>query len=234
MRRNIKHGAVLFTFDDCDIDGWTKSIEFFRQYHAHATFSFCGEIGEEQISCMKALAAAGHSIGLHTIHHEDAPMFIRQHGAAAYWNQEIAPQYEAVRSAGLTVRNFAFPNNRYDEKSLQSLQPVFQRFRTGCGASLERPEEKAYTRAFFPVCELAEKITFGGFGVGEYYKTRLESLLSALDRAARNNMAMVVFSHSILPQATGVHMPLEYLTEALEKTDYLGMAILGFDDLDDL
>ncbi len=231
MDNEIKHGAVFFTFDDCDVNGWTNSTELFRRYNGHATFFFCGAIGEEQIECMKKLSAAGHSLGLHTLTHADAPEFISQYGGAAYWRQEIAPQLAAAEAAEVNIRNFAFPNNRKDAASIALLSRQFKRFRAGCGARLTEPDTPAYEKAFFPVSELADKHLFGGFGVGEYYKTEPENLLNALEKAALENKVLVIFSHAITPQAKGVNMPLELLTAALEKADSLGMKIIGFDDL---
>ncbi len=231
MTKNLQNGAVIFTFDDCDVDGWTGSIALFRRYNAHATFFFCGNLGEKELACMKKLSDAGHSVGLHTQSHADAPQFIQQHGKEAYYKTEIAPQLEAVSSAGIDVRNFAFPNNRKDDASISLLKQHFRKFRAGCGASLTAPGSEAYENAFFPVAELPQKEVFGGFGVGEYYKTELPQLLAALEKASRENKVLVIFSHAIAPQAKSVNMPLEYLTAALEKADSLGMAILGFDDI---
>ncbi len=230
--RKMEKGAILFTFDDCDVNGWTNSIELFKRYNAHATFFFSGRIEDEQIECMKKLQAAGHSIGLHSLTHKDAPEFIEKNGTDAYWKQEIEPQLSAVKQAGLSIKNFAFPNNLYNDASIALLQREFKRFRAGCGAKLTEPETQEYANAFFPVSELAGKTVFGGFGVGEYYKTKQEDLLSAIDKAARENKVLVIFSHAIAPEAKGVNMPLEYLTAALEHADSLGMKILGFDDIE--
>ncbi len=225
-------GTVFFTFDDCDLEGWTNAIELFRKHNAHATFFFYGEVTGAYIECMKKLAAAGHSVGLHSRTHANAPEFIQKNGADAYWKQEIEPQLSAVKAAGLDIRNFAFPNNLYDDAVLALLGKQFKRFRAGCGASLEEPETEAYEKAFHDPAELPDRVIFGGFGVGMYYHTKLESFLNALEKAAEEDKVAVFYSHSIVPNAPHVHMPLEYLTAALEKAEALGMKILGFNDVE--
>ncbi len=228
---DIKNGAVLFTFDDCDIEGWTKSIELFKSYNAHATFFFSGKIGEAQIECMKKLQTAGHSIGLHGQHHANAPEYIKKHGAEEYLKFDIYPQLSALKKARVVTKNFAFPNNRYDEASVILLQKYFSKFRAGTGASLMRPQEDTYEKGFFSTSELPNKIVLGGFGVGKYYKTTKENFLMALEKASRENKVIVIFSHSIKPNASGVHMPLEYLQTALDKAKALKMKVIGFDDI---
>ncbi len=230
---SIKNGVVLFTFDDCDISGWTNAIPLFKSYNAHATFFFSGKIGKEQIECIKKLKAAGHSFGLHGEHHVNAPEYIKKHGENTYLKFDIYPQLLALEKAGLTTKNFAFPNNRHNTDTVKLLQKHFYKFRAGAGASLMNPQENAYEKAFFSVSDLSDKVVFGGFGVGMYYKTSKENFLLALEKASHENKVIVIFSHAIKPNAKGVHMPLDYLEAALKKARELDMKIIGFDDIPD-
>ncbi len=229
--QELKNGAVMFTFDDCDIDGWLKSIDLFKKYNAHATFFFSHKIGSEQIECMKKLKSAGHSLGLHGYHHTNAPEYIAKHGADSYLKRDILPQLVAIKEAGLNIENFAFPNNRYNDIALSLLQKYFKRFRAGCGTSLMTPNDVAYQNAFFAPSLLSKKIVFRGFGVGAYYSTTEKALLDAIEKASRENKVIVLFSHKIYPNARGVNMPLELLEAALKKAKALDMAIIGFDDI---
>ena len=89
------HGAVCFTFDDYHGENWLKAAPLFKKYNAHATFFVLGEITQEKADVMKKLRDAGHTVGLHTVHHRDAVPFIHQQGADEYIAKEITPQLDA-------------------------------------------------------------------------------------------------------------------------------------------
>ncbi len=59
---------------------------------------------------MKKLQAAGHSLGLHTVHHREAPAFFEKNGGDAYICEEIMPQLERclVRAHELGMRIIGF------------------------------------------------------------------------------------------------------------------------------
>lgn len=226
----IRHGVLFLTFDDHDIVGWTRAIPLFRQNNVHATFSFSGEIGPEAISCMRELQAEGHTIGLHTVHHANAPEYIEEHGAKAYLKDEVKPQLDACKKGGIACTTFAFPNNKYNDEALALLSPKFHRFRAGC----RRPKElsiASFDGAFCPVAELKGKSLFGGFGVGEYYNSSLEEIEKVLERISRNNEAVTIFSHGIASCAKGVNMPLELLMPILSHAVSLGIVMAGLEEV---
>ena len=218
-------GIICFTFDDCDVKGWTAAIPLFAEYGAHALFSFSGNIGDDVIKCMKDLEKAGHSIGLHSVHHANAPEYMEAHGVQAYYDDEVAPQLEACLAAGIRPRSFAFPNNRFNEAVLKLLSPYFRYFRAGCGNVGEEA-------MFLKTSDLPPKdhVMRGG-GLGEYYHTKTEDVLSAIDRAAERDECLTFFSHGISKGAKGVNMPLELLTAALEHAKTRGCRMIGFDEL---
>ena len=220
----MSHGLICLTFDDHDILGWQTALPLFAEYGAHALFSFSGEITDDAVSCMKALAAAGHTIGLHTVHHADAPEYIATHGAQAYVEDEIEPQLAVCRASGISVRSFAFPNNKYNDEALAVLTPLFDRFRAGCGG--KGPDAAYVTRENLPKTRV-----MGGIGLGEYYHTRVEDVIAAIDRAADTDTCLTFFSHSIAPGAKSVHMPTELLTEILKHGRERGCEFVGFDEL---
>ena len=193
-------------------------------------FSFSGVIGMEAIVCMKALQADGHTIGLHTIHHADAPEYIEKHGGAAYLSNEVEPQLEVCHKEGIACSTFAFPNNRRNDEALALLSCHFCRFRAGCGC----PKGTAvanFDAAFTPVSKLQGQRLFGGFGVGEYYGSRLDYLLGVLERIAKNNEAVTIFSHGIAPGAKGVNMPIELLEPIVIQAQRLGIIMAGLEDV---
>ena len=218
-----ERGAVCFTFDDYFGKNWLKADAIFKKYDAHATFFIVGGITPEKIEVMKKLQAAGHSVGLHTSHHRNATNFMKSKGEKWYLDNEVLPQLKACEENGLTVRNFAYPNNRRDEKTDAMLYKYFDYLRAGNG-----PAKKPI---YYPVTEIKKQMVLGGGGIGVFYKSDVEELKSRLDHAAKNNTLIVFFSHNIAPDAKHIHMPTEMLEALLAHAQKLGMKIVGFDQL---
>lgn len=218
-----KQGAVCFTFDDYHGKNWLKADALFKKYNAHATFFVVGSITPQKVEVMKKLQAAGHSVGLHTAHHRNATNFMKSKGEKWYLDNEILPQLKVCEENGLTVRNFAYPNNRRDEKSDAMLYKYFDYLRAGNG-----PEKKPI---YYPVAEIKKQMVLGGGGIGVFYKSDVNELKSRLDKAAESNSVIVFFSHNIAPDAKHIHMPTEMLEELLAHAQKLGMKVVGFDQL---
>ena len=218
-----ERGVVCFTFDDYFGKNWLKADAIFKRYDAHATFFIVGGITPEKIEVMKKLQAAGHSVGLHTMHHRNATTFSEKHGEQWYLDNEVLPQLEECRKNGLNVRNFAYPNNRRDEKTDAMLYKYFDYLRAGNG-----PAKKP---VYYPVTEIKKQMVLGGGGIGVFYKSNVEELKSRLDHAAKTNTLIVFFSHNIAPDAKHIHMPTEMLEALLAHAQKLGMKIVGFDQL---
>ena len=223
-----QRGAVCFTFDDYHGESWLKADPVFKKYDAHATFFVVGEITPEKAAVMKQLQAAGHTVGLHTLHHRDALPFIHEQGEDKYIAEEIVPQLEACRKHGLTIRSFAYPNNRRDEKSDRMLEPYFDHLRAGRG-----PAKKTL---YYPLKTLPEKCYLGGTGIGTYYSSELAVLKEEIAHAAETDSVVVFFSHNIGPadQIGRIDMPVEWLEELLAHARKLGIRIVGFDELNGL
>lgn len=221
-------GAVCFTFDDYHGENWLKADPIFKKYDAHATFFVVGEITQEKAAVMKQLRDAGHTVGLHTLHHRDALPFIHEQGEAKYLAEEIAPQLEACRKYGLTIRSFAYPNNRRDEAADRMLEPFFDHFRAGNG-----PAKKPL---YYPLQTLPEKCYLGGTGIGTYYNSELPVLKDLITHAAETDSVLVFFSHNIGPAAAvgRIDMPTEWLEELLNHARKLKVRIVGFDELNAL
>ena len=223
-----QRGAVCFTFDDYHGKNWLKAVPLFQKYEAHATFFVVGKITPEKAEVMKKLKSAGHTVGLHSLHHRDAIPFIHKQGEARYIREEIAPQLEACRKQGLEIRSFAYPNNRRDEASDRMLSPYFDHFRAGRG-----PAGKTL---YYPLKELPPKCYLGGTGIGTYYKSDLAVLKKELDHAAETGSIVVYFSHNIGPREKigRIDMPVEWLEELLSHAKGLKLHIVGFDELNAL
>ena len=221
-------GAVCFTFDDYHGENWLKALPIFRKYDAHATFFVFREITPEKAAVMKQLQDAGHTVGIHTLNHRDAVPFIHEYGEAKYLEEEVLPQLEACRKYGLTIRGFAYPNNRRDEASDRMLAPFFDHLRAGRG-----PEGKTL---YYPLKDLPDKGFLGGTGIGSFYNSDLAVLKSELDHAAETDSVLVYFSHDIGPadQIRRIDIPVEWLEELLAHAKKRNLRIVGFDELNGL
>ena len=223
-----QRGAVCFTFDDFHGESWLKAVPLFKKYDAHATFFIVGEITPEKAEVMKKLRDAGHTVGLHTLHHRDAIPFIHEQGEVAYIEAEIRPQLDACRKYGLSIRSFAYPNNRRDDDSDRMLCPYFDHFRAGRG-----PAKKTL---YYPLKTLPEKCYLGGTGIGTYYDSDLAVLKEELTHAAETGSVVVYFSHNIGPadQIGRIDTRIDWLEELLAHAKKLNLHIVGFDELNAL
>ena len=223
-----QRGAVCFTFDDYHGENWLKALPLFQKYDAHATFFIVGEITDEKAQVMKKLRDAGHTLGLHTLHHRDAIPFIHEQGEAKYIAEEIRPQLDACRKYGLEIRSFAYPNNRRDDDSDKMLLPCFDHLRAGRG-----PAGKTL---YYPLKTLPEKCYLGGTGIGTYYNSDLTVLKEELTHAAETDSILVYFSHNIGPadQVSRFATRIDWLEELLAHAQKLHLRMVGFDELNAL
>ena len=223
-----RQGTVCFTFDDYHGENWLSAAPLFRKYGAHATFFVVGEITPEKAEVMKKLRSAGHTVGLHTMHHRDAIPFIHERGEAEYIEQEVKPQLDACRKYGLEIRSFAYPNNRRDEDSDRMLAPYFDHFRAGRGPAKQT--------LYYPLETLPEKCYLGGTGIGAYYDSDLAVLKKELARAAGTDSVLVYFSHDIGPadRIGKIDLRIDWLEALLARARELNLRIVGFDELNTL
>jgi len=215
----------LFSFDDYHGENWLKAVPLFKKYDAHATFFVAGEITAEKAEVLKKLRDAGHTIGLHTLHHRDALPFIHEQGQEKYLAEEIVPQLNACREYGLTVRCFSYPNSRRDETSDQMLAPYFDHLRTGHG-----PTKKTL---YYPLKTLPEQCLLDSTGIASFYNSDLSVLKNEIAHAAEMDSVLVFFSHDIGPadQISRIDMPVEWLEKLLAHAKKLHLRIIGFDEL---
>lgn len=229
---NGKRGILCLTFDDRNLSGWVGAIPLFAKYGAHCSFFVSGAIDDDAISAMKSLQDAGHTVGLHTLNHADAPEYFESKGAQAYLENEILPQYNACKESGIRVTSMAYPNNRRNEITDQALSGYFTHFRAGLG--VKRPEGMAlvdFDALYGVVSDLPGRRVMGGTGIGAYYNTVDSDVLAVLQKAWERDNVVTFFSHDISTAPSRVGMRLELLGAILERASSLGMAVVGFDEL---
>lgn len=221
-------GAVCFTFDDYHGENWLKAVPLFRKYEAHATFFIVGEITPDKAAVLKKLHEAGHTVGLHTLHHCDAVPFIHDRSEEEYLRTEVKPQLDVCAKHGLTIRSFAYPNNRRDEASDRMMFARFDHLRAGRG-----PQKKTL---YYPLSTLPEKCYLGGTGIGSYYDSDLAVLKDEISHAAETDSVLVFYSHNIGPadKIGRIDMPVEWLEELLAHARRLNVRLVGFDELNGL
>jgi len=231
-------GILCLTFDDGHFDSWRKALPLFDQYGARATFFVNGEIGPQQVAALREFQSRGHSVGLHGLRHLDAVRRCAEVGAEAYFAEEVEPQLAPVRQAGLSVRNWGYPNSERNGTTDDVLLRCFSRLRTGhvFGRDPAKMPLAACDAAFVPREEIAERKVLSGMGFGSKFPGIAEDLERGLERLAERDEALVLYSHDIkaVSDNNKNNTSLDVLERVLSKAHALGVAVVGFDDLDEL
>ena len=179
-----EHGMVCLTFDDGRYTEWLAQLSLFAEYDAHATFFYNGIPDKAALDSMKQLRSAGHAVGIHTVHHKDADGMTAENGND-YLQNEIFPQLEAMKQAGIEANYFAYPNNARTAYSEQVMGRYFRHCRAGLLPSPEKGFRIAdQPQAFLAFEDIAGTLTLGGCGIGEYYASTNDNLDAALEHAA--------------------------------------------------
>jgi hypothetical protein len=104
-------GGLALGFDDNAVDAWMTMRDLLARYDAHVTFfvSRYTLITDAQRAEIAQLAADGHAIEAHTVHHLHGPAYVERYGLDAYLHDEVLPSIEVLRGAGYPVGAFAYP-----------------------------------------------------------------------------------------------------------------------------
>ena len=237
------HGVLCLTFDDSHFESWRSALPVFERRGAKASFYAAGAMDDRQVEELRNLRAHGHTIGLHTVSHANAPAETNVEACARWAEREVAPQWTRLKAEGLPVYAFAYPNNRHTQAMDDYLAGHFgfTHFRAGAKVKYAfKGEVDADTiqrfatveDAFKPVEWCFWKPVMNGIGIGSVYCYSRENVFQALRRVAERNEMVTFFSHSIKPGNTDwVGMRTDWLEEILTEAERLGVAVLGFDDL---
>lgn len=227
----VRHGLICLTFDDGLYEQWLPQLPLFAEYRAHATFFFNGLLEKPVTDAMKQLQAAGHAVGIHTVHHRDADSMTPEN-ETEYLQTEIFPQMEAMRAVGLQAEYFAYPNNARTPYSELVMKRYFRHCRAGiCPAAPKGYWIADQPQAFIGLDEIAETLTLGGCGIGDYYLSTCDNLDAALERTAAENKLLVFFSHGISADASTINMKTAMLEHLLRKAAALFIQPVSFADL---
>ena len=100
--------GIALAFDDHFIDTWIDLRPLLLTYGARVTF-FVSRYRELDADALHELAADGHDIAAHSVLHLSAPLYVEQHGLAAYMVDEVLPSIDRLRAEGFEVTSFAYP-----------------------------------------------------------------------------------------------------------------------------
>ena len=236
-----RHGVVALSFDDRNLAAWEKALPLFAQHGATATFFCSGAIGTNEIRFARKALLAGHEFALHGEGHMNADDGFSRLGAAAYWRQEMEPQIEACRKAGVSVRSFAYPNcRRTAETDALFFAHGFTRVRGRIDGvkgpnpydpkGLQRDQWKpvsTYDPVFAPATAFLGSRNIANVIMGESYHTDIEDILRAMGRAGERAELLSLVSHGIAPDAKGISMKTEWLARMLSSANELGVIVRG-------
>lgn len=233
------NGVLLLTFDDPNWPRWEKVLPLFAKYGAHASFFPNGKLNKGALVSLKNIYDAGHTVGPHTLNHADLPKLFAQVGGDAMFNKELKPQLDALATVGIHPTAMAFPNNRHTpEVDAYLMKKGFKRFRAGHVVRFD--PKKQYPpvvwaetdEVFFPVADLPKHMVLEGVGMGPAYNTDIDDVCRAIERAAKRNEVLVIYSHDISPKPNLVSSYVTWIEKILETAGKCKIAMLGFNDLD--
>jgi peptidoglycan/xylan/chitin deacetylase (PgdA/CDA1 family) len=110
--RGVPPGAgVALSFDDAFIEAWLTGSDLYARYDARLTFfiAYYDQLGVDQRAALHELANRGHAIEAHSVKHMRGPLYVEQHGLAAYVADEVVPSIDVLRAEGFDVTTFAYP-----------------------------------------------------------------------------------------------------------------------------
>lgn len=237
-----KRGRLCLTFDDCHWNSWVAVMPIFEKYNAKASFFPHSALSAGALKALKKLHDAGHTVGLHTVHHRKATDYVKQKGFDAFWDDELAPQMKAYASVGIVPTAMAYPNNASNpEIDAQLVKRGIKRLRGGLSKARPHDPKGLKRDALVPFEKLdamymseeavATCNLMRGVGIGPFYNTDIDDLVKGIRRAAANNETMVLYSHDIQKSPTGIGMKTEWLEAILKAASEEGMDIVGFNDL---
>ncbi len=106
-------------------------------HHARVTFFITRwfEMGSDAQAGIATLAADGHDIEPHTVHHDNAVDYVGSNGMHDYLDDEVVPSITDLTAAGYKVTSFAYPFGAHDaaiDEAVLAL-PQIKRVRTTPG-----------------------------------------------------------------------------------------------------
>ncbi len=127
--------GLAFAFDDDAVDAWMSVRDILQAHHARVTFFVTRWylLTDAEKAELATLAADGHDLEAHTVHHGNALDDVQAMGTDGYLANEVLPSMQVLTDAGYHVTSFAYPFGAHDEDLDQVLLQHFDRVRTTPG-----------------------------------------------------------------------------------------------------
>lgn len=232
----LPHGALVYAFDDTFIDAWVAALPIFAETGARVTFfvSQPDYVIAGNLMGLKALQAAGHAIGCHSLRHEKAVDAVAAHGVDGYLARDVLPALSLLRDTGFTATSFAYPNSQNDAVTDAALLRHFRHLRTG--RSPQDGRRLAAMDSFFvPVAEIASRGCLIGTGTDyaglERRPDLIEQACEAIDRARARHEVLALYAHNIHDSGPGHHIPPAALRRILAHAQAVGLPAITYDEL---
>ena len=231
--QGLNQGGVVISFDDRNFDDWIKALPLLDKYGARATFFISGVIDRQALDAVQQLRSHGHAIGVHGIHHLRAVEYSQERSMEEYIRNEILPQMEPLKAAGISPTSFAYPNSRNNAATDAALLKILRHLRTGSSVAPGMPVS-ARNELFVPASRIGEHGCLQSKGI-DFAPARedrtFEQLDAALARAASNREILVLYGHGIATSGKGNHVTPEALEHILRKARDLQLSFYTFDQL---
>jgi len=127
--------GLALCFDDQAIGAWYGIRDRLAAHGARVTFFVTryAERSAEERAQLEELAAAGHGVEAHGVDHLNGVAYAREHGAAAYIDDEVLPSVRILEEAGHPVTSFAFPFGASSRELEAAILAHLDRVRVGTG-----------------------------------------------------------------------------------------------------
>jgi len=160
------------------------------------------------------------------------------------------PHITALKSAGIQMSSFAYPNGKRNRETDEFLLRNGICHLRGCNDGIPEHRMVFYDpdgsrvkdyrpvasndAAFLPVSEIRKRKVIYGPIIGESYHTDISDILNAVQRASQTNSLLMMTSHDICADARGINMKTEWLEMILRKAAQLNVYMANFDELNDI
>jgi hypothetical protein len=113
-----RHAALAFAFDDNSPELWLTAQDLLAAHNAHVTLFITRwlTMSDEQHADIMTLAAAGHDLQPHSVHHLDAVDYVAANGLDAYITDEVLPSFTPLDELGYPGTTYAYPFGSHDDE----------------------------------------------------------------------------------------------------------------------
>jgi len=214
--------GVAITFDDHSIEEWHRALDLFRRYNAHATF-FVDQfhlLTEEQLRLLEDIRQDGHEIGVHSVDHVNAHVFLAEQSGRTmedYAREQVLPAVEAMRRYGFAPVSFSYPGGHGPPEGDAVLLRHFRMLRTN--------------NHYAPFHAFDGARVAGAQGIDHQFATDRKKIFSRLDEARREDKVLVLFGHRIGPERGLYYTAMDDLEVLLQYARKQGLQFYRFGDL---